>query len=100
MTFDRQVANRVFDFASQTPESIHMFTLVFSPAGAANYRTQQGFGVNTYKWVNAEGETKLVKYHWLPKRRQVDGPAKDAAAVQANELGAHTKDLYDAIGPW
>jgi catalase len=99
VTFDRQVANRVFDFASQTPESIHMFTLVFSPRGLpANYRTQQGFGVNTYKWVNAEGETKLVKYHWLPKQGVKSMTAKDAAAVQANELGAHTKDLYDAIG--
>ncbi|MCZ2860355.1 catalase [Blastococcus sp. VKM Ac-2987] len=99
VTFERQVANRVFDFASQTPESIHMFTLVFSPRGLpANYRTQQGFGVNTYKWVNAEGETKLVKYHWLPKQGVKSMTAKDAAAVQANELGAHTKDLYDAIG--
>ncbi|SDN82654.1 catalase [Geodermatophilus sp. DSM 45219] len=99
VTFERQVANRVFDFASQTPESLHMFTLVFSPRGLpANYRTQQGFGVNTYKWVNAEGETKLVKYHWLPKQGVKSMTAKDAAAVQANELGAHTKDLYDAIG--
>ncbi|NEM04682.1 catalase [Geodermatophilus normandii] len=99
VTFERQVANRVFDFASQTPESIHMFTLVFSPRGLpANYRTQQGFGVNTYKWVNAEGETKLVKYHWLPKQGVKSMTAKDAAAVQANELGAHTKDLYGAIG--
>ncbi len=99
VTFDRQVANRVFDFASQTPESIHMFTLVFSPRGLpANYRTQQGFGVNTYKWVNADGATKLVKYHWLPTQGVKSMTAKDAAAVQADELGAHTKDLYEAIG--
>lgn len=98
VTFERQVANRVFDFASQTPESIHMFTLVFSPRGLpASYRTQQGFGVNTYKWVNAAGETQLVKYHWLPKQGVRSMTAKDAAAVQANELGAHTKDLYGAI---
>ena len=46
-----------------------MVTLVFSPRGIpANYRHQQGFGVNTYKWVNAQGETQLVKYHWLPKQ--------------------------------
>ena len=46
-----------------------MVTLVFSPRGIpASYRTMQGFGVNTYKWVNAAGETKLVKYHWIPKQ--------------------------------
>jgi catalase len=98
VTFERQVANRVFDFISQTPEALHMISLVFSPRGIpASYRHQQGFGVNTYKWVNAEGETKLVKYHWLPKQGVKSHAAADAAAVQATELGAHTKDLYAAI---
>ncbi|WP_369069166.1 catalase [Kineococcus terrestris] len=98
VTFDRQVPNRVFDFASQTPESLHMFTLVFSPRGIpASYRTQQGFGVNTYKWVNPEGETLLVKYHWHPKQGVKSWTAADAAAVQAQDLGPHTRDLYAAI---
>jgi len=98
VTFDRQVPNRVFDFASQTPESLHMFTLVFSPRGVpASYRTQQGFGVNTYKWVNAEGETLLVKYHWHPEQGVKSWTSADAAAVQAQDLGPHTRDLYAAI---
>ena len=98
VTFDRQVANRVFDFASQTPESIHMFSLVFSPRGLpASYRTMQGFGVNTYKWVNEAGETQLVKYHWLPKQGVKSWTAADAAVAQSQDLGVHTKDLYSAI---
>jgi catalase len=98
VTFERQVANRVFDFASQTPESLHMFTLVFSPRGIpASYRTQQGFGVNTYRWVNADSETVLIKYHWLPKQGVKSWTADDAAVMQGQELGVHTKDLYDAI---
>src|SRR3954469_14844414 len=98
VTFDRQVANRVFDFASQTPESLHMFLLVFSPRGIpASYRHMQGFGVNTYKWVNAQGETVLVKYHWLPKQGVKSYTSADAAAVQAQSTGSHTKDLYDSI---
>ena len=98
VSFDRQVANRVFDFISQTPESMHMVTLVFGPRGLpASYRTMQGFGVNTYKWVNTEGETKLIKYHWLPRQGVKSWNAADAAAVQATELGAHTKDLTEAI---
>ena len=53
VTFEASVANRAFDFFSQTPEALHMVTLVFGPRGIpATYRTQQGFGVNTYKWVN------------------------------------------------
>jgi catalase len=98
VTFEANVANRAFDFFSQTPEAMHMVTLVFSPRGTpASYRTMQGFGVNTYKWVNAEGGTVLVKYHWLPKQGVKSWTAADASAVQAQTLGAHTKDLYDAI---
>jgi catalase len=98
VTFERQVANRVFDFISQSPESMHMVMLVFSPRGIpASYRTMQGFGVNTYKWVNAAGETKLVKYHWIPKQGVKSWTGADAAAVQADELGPHTKDLHEAI---
>ena len=98
VTFERQVANRVFDFASQTPESIHMFNLVLSPRGIpASYRHMQGFGVNTYKWVNEAGETKLVKYHWHPRQGVKSWTEADAAGMQSQELGPPTKDLYDAI---
>jgi catalase len=98
VTFEAGVANRAFDFISQSPEALHMISLVFSPRGIpASLRHMQGFGVNTYKWVNAQGETQLVKYHWLPKQGVKSFTAADAAAVQAQNLGAHTKDLYDAI---
>ncbi|GAA3725344.1 catalase [Streptomyces tremellae] len=98
VTFERQIPNRVFDFAAASPESLHMYTLVFGPRGIpASYRHQQGFGVNTYKWVNAEGATTLVKYHWVPKAGVKSLTAEQAARVQAHELGSHTKDLYDAI---
>ncbi len=94
----RQEAQRAFDFISQTPESMHMVTLVFSPRGIpASYRHMQGFGVNTYKWINQAGESVLVKYHWIPKQGVKSHTAEDAANVQAGDLGAHTRDLFDAI---
>ena len=98
VSFEQSVANRAFDFFSQTPESMHMVMLVFSPRGIpASYRHMQGFGVNTYKWVNADGESVLVKYHWLPKQGVKSYTAADAAAVQSDTFGSHTKDLFDAI---
>jgi len=94
----RQEPARIFDFMSQTPESMHMLVNLFSPRGIpANYRTQQGFGVNTYKWVNAEGVTHLVKYHWIPKAGVKSLTEADAAAIQANDLGHASKDLYEHI---
>jgi catalase len=98
-----QKPGRIFDFMSQTPESMHMLVNLFSPRGIpSDYRHMQGFGVNTYKWVNAEGKSVLVKYHWLPKQGVRSMTAEDAANVQAQELGHATKDLYEAIsrGNW
>jgi catalase len=98
VTFERQIANRVFDFISQSPEAMHMVAMVFGPRGIpSSYRTMQGFGVNTYKWVNAQGDTKLVKYHWIPKLGVKSLTAAQAAEIQGTELGSHTKDLYAAI---
>ncbi|MEV0615463.1 catalase [Nonomuraea sp. NPDC050404] len=94
----RQDPNRIFDFMSQTPECMHMLVNLFSPRGIpADYRHMQGFGVNTYKWVNAQGETHLVKYHWMPKQGVRSMTEADAAAVQAGDLGHATKDLHEAI---
>jgi catalase len=94
----RQEPNRIFDFMSQTPESMHMLTFLFSPRGIpASYRHQEGFGVNTYKMVNAQGATVLVKYHWHPRSGVASLTAEDAAAVQGKDLGSASKDLFEAI---
>ncbi|WP_067966865.1 catalase [Nocardiopsis trehalosi] len=94
----RQEPNRIFDFMSQTPECMHMLVNLFSPRGIpADYRHQQGFGVNTYKWVNADGDTVLVKYTWMPKQGVRSMTEADAANVQAHETGHATKDLHEAI---
>ncbi|WP_046862785.1 catalase [Microvirga massiliensis] len=94
----RQEPNRIFDFMSQTPESMHMLTHLFSPRGIpANYRHMEGFGVNTYKMVNAQGETVLVKYHFHPRCGVASLTAEEAARVQGRDLGSASKDLYEAI---
>jgi len=94
----RQEPNRIFDFMSQTPESMHMLTHLFSPRGIpASYRHMEGFGVNTYKMVNAEGDTVLVKYHFHPRCGVASLTADEAAKVQAQDLGSASKDLYEAI---
>ncbi|WP_104182265.1 catalase [Arthrobacter sp. B0490] len=94
----RQEPARIFDFMSQTPEAMHMLVNLFSPRGIpADYRHMQGFGVNTYKWVNAEGDTKLVKYTWQPQQGVKSLTEEDAANIQATDLGHASKDLFEAI---
>ncbi|WP_104168999.1 catalase [Arthrobacter sp. SX1312] len=94
----RQEPARIFDFMSQTPEAMHMLVNLFSPRGIpADYRHMQGFGVNTYKWVDADGATKLVKYIWQPRQGVKSLTEEDAANIQATDLGHASKDLYEAI---
>jgi len=94
----RQEPNRIFDFMSLTPESMHMLTWLFSPRGIpANYRHQDGFGVNTYKMINVAGEGTLVKYHWKTQQGVKSLTQAQADAIQATDLGHATKDLRDSI---
>ena len=93
-----QDGERIFDFISNTPEAMHMITFLFSPWGIpANYRQMQGSGVNTYKWVNQEGEAVLVKYHWEPKQGIKNLTQKEAEEIQAKNFNHATQDLYEAI---
>ncbi|ASV69429.1 catalase [Cytobacillus sp. FSL W7-1323] len=93
-----QDAERFFDFCANSPESFHMVTFLYSPWGIpANYRQMQGSGVNTYKWVNAEGEAVLVKYHWEPKQGIKNLTQEEAEQIQAKNFNHATQDLYDEI---
>ena len=76
---NRQDANRFLDFMSHTPESIHMWTHLFSDLGTpANYRQMDGNSVHAYKFVNAKGETTYVKFRWITQQG-----VKNLTAAQA-----------------
>ena len=95
---NRQDMERFYDFLSLTPESTHMATWLFSPWGIpANYRQMQGAGVNTYKWVNKDGNAVLVKYHWVPKAGVRNLTQEEAQQVQATNFNHATEDLFNHI---
>ncbi|MFP2959651.1 catalase [Myxococcus sp. 1LA] len=94
----RQDTRRIFDFVSLSPEAMHMVTFLFSPWGIpASYRHMEGSGVNTYKWVNGQGEAVLVKYHWVPRQGVKNLLQVQAEAIQARNFNHATQDLYEAI---
>jgi len=94
----RQEPNRIFDFMGLTPESMHMLTWLFSPRGIPkDYRHMDGFGVNTYRMVNAGGDGVLVKYHWKTQQGVESLTQAQADAIQATELGSASTDLHEAI---
>ena len=94
----RQDAQRIFDFIGLTPEAMHMISWLFSPRGIPqDYRHQDGFGVNTYKWFNNEGEGVLVKYHWKTRQGVKSLTQAQASEIQATNFNHATQDLFDAI---
>ena len=57
-----------WDFVSLMPESTHMLMWAMSDrALPRSFRTMQGFGVHTFRLVNAKGESRFVKFHWTPR---------------------------------
>jgi catalase len=94
----RQEPNRIFDFMSLTPESMHMLTWLFSPRGIPkDFRHMDGFGVNTYRMVSAAGEGVLVKFHWKSQQGVESLTQAQADAIQATDLGSASKDIFEAI---
>ncbi|HVP26660.1 MAG TPA: catalase [Candidatus Bathyarchaeia archaeon] len=90
--------SRFWDFISLTPESTHMITWLFSDRGTVkSYRRMEGFGVNTYKWVNAKGKAVYVKYHWKPKAGIETIDRHEATRLAGEDPDIATRDLYETI---
>lgn len=57
-----------WDFMSLTPESMNMIMWIMSDRTIPrSFRFMEGFGVHTFRFVNAKGESTFVKFHWKPK---------------------------------
>jgi catalase len=90
--------SRFWDFISLTPESTHMITWLFSDRGTVkSYRRMEGFGVNTYKWVNGKGKAVYVKYHWKPKAGIETIDRHEATRLAGEDPDIATRDLYETI---
>ncbi|MDQ3491706.1 MAG: catalase [Chloroflexota bacterium] len=62
-----------------------------------SYRTMEGFGVHTFRLVNAAGETTLVKFHWKPKLGIHSLVWEEAQMINGTDPDFHRRDLADAI---
>lgn len=92
------VANRFWDFISNTPESIHMISWLFSDRGTVrSFRNMEGFGVNTYVWINEDGKRIYVKYHWKPTLGVKTITRKEAEILAGVDPDVATRDLYDTL---
>ncbi|WP_306002113.1 catalase [Brevundimonas sp. C43] len=87
-----------WDFIGLMPESMHMVMWAMSDRGIPrSLRMMEGFGVNTFRLLNAEGEATLVKFHWRPKLGTQSTCWDEAVKIAGADPDYHRRDLYEAI---
>ncbi|WP_411034009.1 catalase [Shinella sp. BYT-45] len=87
-----------WDFISLTPESMHMIMWVMSDrAIPRSFRFMEGFGVHTFRFVNARDEATFVKFHWKPKLGLQSVAWNEAVKINGADPDFHRRDLWQAI---
>jgi catalase len=87
-----------WDFASLMPESAHMLMWQMSDrAIPRSYRTMQGFGVHTFRLINAAGQSVFCKFHWNPVQGTHSLVWDEAAKIMGADPDFHRRDLWEAI---
>lgn len=87
-----------WDFVSlHTEAQAHTMWNMSDRALPRSYRTMEGFGVHTFRLVNAEGKTSLVKFHWKPKQGVHSLVWEEAQLINGMDPDFHRRDLADAI---
>ncbi|MES2897462.1 MAG: catalase [Pseudomonadota bacterium] len=87
-----------WDFISLTPESTHMIMWTMSDrAIPRSYRMMEGFGVHTFRLVNAAGEATFAKFHWRPKLGMQSVVWDEAVKVNGADPDFHRRDLWETI---
>ena len=87
-----------WDFVSLMPETMHMIMWAMSDrAIPRSLRTIEGFGVNTFRLVNARGEAKFVKFHWKPVLGLQSTCWDEAVKIAGADPDFHRRDLFEAI---
>ena len=87
-----------WDFVGLSPETTHMIMWAMSDrAIPRSYRTMEGFGVHTFRLVNAKGAGKFVKFHWRPKLGLQSTCWDEAVKIQGADNDYHRRDLFESI---
>ncbi|MFV2196462.1 catalase [Nocardiopsis sp. LOL_012] len=88
----------LWDFVGLQPETTHMMMWLMSDrAIPRSYRTMQGFGVHTFRFVNAQGRGTFVKFHWTPLLGTHSLVWDEAQRIQGKDPDYNRRDLWEAI---
>jgi len=87
-----------WDFASLMPETTHMLMWAMSDRTIPrSLRTIEGFGVHTFRLVDAKGHSTFVKFHWKPKLGLQSTLWDEAVKLAGADPDYHRRDLFESI---
>ncbi|MBB6107582.1 catalase [Mucilaginibacter lappiensis] len=87
-----------WDFISLTPESMHMIMWAMSDrAIPRSLRMMEGFGIHTFRFINAKGKSCFVKFHWKPLLGMHSVAWDEAQKISGKNADFHRQDLWEAI---
>lgn len=87
-----------WDFISLTPESMHMIMWIMSDRTIPrSFGTMEGFGVHTFRLVNAEGKSTFVKFHWKPVLGVHSLVWDEAQQISGKDPDFHRRDMWESI---
>jgi catalase len=87
-----------WDFISLSPEAMHMVMWIMSDRTLPrSFRFMEGFGVHTFRLIDAEGKRTFVKFHWKPKLGLQSVVWNEAVKLNGADPDYHRRDLWDAI---
>jgi len=87
-----------WDFISLTPESMHMVMWIMSDRTLPrSLRMIEGFGVHSFRLVNAVGESTFVKFHWRPKLGLQSTIWDETVKISGADQDFHRRDMFEAI---
>ncbi len=87
-----------WDFVSLVPETAHMIMWTMSDRGIPrSYRMMEGFGVHTFRLVNAQGKSRFVKFHWKPLLGVHSLVWDESQKLAGKDPDYHRRDLWEAI---
>ncbi|MER8153692.1 catalase [Streptomyces sp. NPDC094472] len=88
----------LWDFVSLQPETMHMMMWLMSDrAIPRSFRMMQGFGVHTFRFVDAQGRGTFVKFHWKPKLGVHSLVWDEAQEAAGRDPDFNRRDLWEAI---
>lgn len=87
-----------WDFISLTPESMHMIMWAMSDrAIPRSLRMIEGFGIHSFRLLDAKGQSTFVKFHWRPKLGLQSTVWDEAVKLAGADPDFHRRDLFEAI---